>query len=260
MQDLRIAIFQPDAVPAAPAQKLKRLEAALEKAAQAKVQLLLCPELFLSGYNAGPAIKDRAEPVDGPFSQAVQKLAKRWGIAVAYGFPESAEGKVYNSAALVDAEGDLLANHRKLALPSAYERRYFDSHGGLTLCEFAGWRIAILICYDVEFPEAARAAALAGAELILAPTALAEEWSVVAEKVIPARAFENGLFLAYANFAGVENGLRYFGGSRIVGPDGRELATAGHSPEIIIADLDRAAVEKARKRLPYLSDLATLRF
>ncbi len=258
MQNLRIAVLQPDAACDMPARKLEHLESAIEQAARTETQLLLCPELYQCGYNAGEAIRDRAEPIDGPFFRAVQELAQRWSIAVAYGYPEAAGDRLYNAVALVDAEGSLLANHRKLALPSAYEKLYFDSHHGLTLCDFAGWRVALLICYDVEFPETARAAALAGAELILAPTALAEEWSVVAEKVIPARAFENGIYLAYANFAGVEKGLRYFGGSRIVGPDGLELATADHSPTLIFADLERGAVERARKRLAYLTDQASL--
>ena len=85
-------------------------------------------------------------------------------------------------------------------------------------------RIALLICYEIEFPEAARNAALNGADLILAPTALGAQWGVVAHKLVPTRAFENGIFIAYANHAGREGEIEYLGESCIVDPMGNDLA------------------------------------
>ncbi|MBL6932085.1 MAG: hydrolase, partial [Rhodospirillales bacterium] len=105
---------------------------------------------------------------------------------------------------------------------------------------------------DVEFPEFVREAALAGAEIILAPTALRSRWGFVANKMIPTRAFENGVFLLYANHAGREGTSEYLGESVIVGPDGAELARAGSGEEVLGARLVSANIERARKTLPYL--------
>jgi predicted amidohydrolase len=93
---------------------------------------------------------------------------------------------------------------------------------------------------------------LAGADLIVAPTALRAEWSFVARQLIPARAFENGAFLAYANYCGEENGFVYLGESCIIGPDGREIARAGADETLLAAVLKREEVARARERLPYL--------
>ena len=124
---------------------------------------------------------------------------------------------------------------------------------------FLGIEIALLICYEVEFPEAVRNAAVDGAQLVLVPTALVDQWGVVAERVVPARAFENGLWLAYANHAGHEQGFDYLGGSRIVAPDGRIEASAGSGEGLISAVIDTARVEAAQTRLPYLRDFRRYR-
>jgi predicted amidohydrolase len=98
-----------------------------------------------------------------------------------------------------------------------------------------------------------------GAELVAVPTALSAEWGWVARTMLPTRAYENGLFLAYANHAGHENGLDYLGASFIAAPDGRELARAGSGPEVLLAEIDPARVAAARARLPYLVDRKGLR-
>jgi len=110
----------------------------------------------------------------------------------------------------------------------------------------------------VEFPETVRSAALAGAHLVIAPTALSDRWPVVARQVIPTRAFENGLFVAYANHAGAHGDVSYLGESCIVGPDGRDLARAGAAPSVIAAALDPAAITAAREAIPFLTDCAGL--
>ena len=116
-----------------------------------------------------------------------------------------------------------------------------------------------MICYEVEFPESARNAAINGAQLIVVPTALVSKWDVVASKIVPTRAFENGVWLAYANHAGEENGFEYLGGSKIVGPDGAIIADAGTQEKLISASININEMTKARSRLPYLRDFAKLR-
>ena len=220
--------------------------------------LIVLPELFQCGYDLGDQLASRAQTADGPFAASVADLAKAHGVAVLYGFAEREGGALFNAAQSIDRRGEIVGRHRKLALPPGRESGHFRPGTACGTFRLGGFRVAILICYDVEFPENARRAALAGADLVAVPTALGSRWDVVAERVVPARAFENGVFVCYANWCGEGDGVRYLGGSRIVGPDGRDLATAGAGPEVIGARLERLALDEARRRLPYLVDRAGL--
>ena len=151
-----------------------------------------------------------------------------------------------------------IADHRKLVIPPGIEPDYFSPGERATLFDLGGVRFAILICYDAEFPEPARHAALAGAHCLLVPTALRDMWGVVAHKMMPTRAFENGVYLVYSNHAGVEGDHRYLGASCISSPVGGDVARAGEGEEVIAADLDPARVAAAQARLPYLRDLKRL--
>ncbi len=122
------------------------------------------------------------------------------------------------------------------------------------VAELDGLKIGILICYDVEFPEAVRSLALAGAELIAVPTALIRPFEFVARVLVPARAIENQVFVAYAGLCGDEGDLGYCGLSCIVGPDGQDLARAGTDPALLFADVDPSTIPECRKTNPYLSD------
>lgn len=253
---MRVSIFQSDTAGLTPSERIERLA---DAAREAETDLILCPELFLSGYAAGDAVKDAAEAADGPCARRIAGIARETGAAIAYGYPEIADGVLYNAAQCFGADGASLANHRKLALPPGFELDLFTPSAGLTLFDLGGVRFGLLICYDVEFPEAARATAEAGAQAILAPTALASQWGVVANRVVPARAFENGVYVLYANHAGVEGDLSYLGESCIIGPDGKDVARAGGGQETIAAEIDPARVAAAQARLPYHRDLRTLR-
>ena len=253
---MRAGIFQCAGGGLDPDQRLLLLNEALSRHS---LDLLVCPELFLSGYNAGSSITERAEPVDGPFCKKISTLARNNSVAIVFGYPEKEGNILYNAAACIDARGQLLANHRKLLLPPGFELDYFTAGETLTLFDLHGMRCAILICYDAEFPEAVRACTEAGAEVVIVPTALADNWGSVANKLMPTRAFENGVWLLYANHAGEENGLCYLGGSCIVAPDGSDSARAGIDQMLIHCEIDTDAVAQARARLPYLHDVNRLR-
>lgn len=219
-----------------------------------QVDLLVLPELFLTGYNIGPAMRERAEPADGPGAREIADLARASGIAIHYGYAEQADGRLYGAAQCFGPDGARLGSHRKLILPPGFEAEIFNPGQGCRLFDYRGLRIGTLICYDAEFPETARHVAALGADLILVPTALGAQWGWVGGTMIPTRAYENGVFLAYANHAGTEHGLSYLGQSVICAPDGAELARAGAAPETLIVSLDRARVARAQARLPYLAD------
>ena len=235
-------------------QRLARLEQFIGDS-PTRLDLVLCPELFASGYNVGEQLRELAEPADGPLRRRIGGIARKLGTALVYGYPERGDGCLYNSAALVSADGELVANHRKrLNSPGSFEEDYFTPGEQATLVNYRGLRMALLICYEVEFPESVRQVAAAGAQLVLAPTALVDQWDVVASRVVPARAFENGVWLAYANHAGHENGFDYLGGSKIVAPDGTIEADAGDRESLISTRVDAARVDAAQQRLPYLRD------
>jgi predicted amidohydrolase len=168
-----------------------------------------------------------AETADGSAAQKVSEIAREANIALLYGYPERFEEVVYNSALLLDHNGTPLANYRKTHLYGPEEHRLFQTGDYFVIAELKGLKIGILICYDLEFPEAVRALALAGAELVAVPTALMEPYCRVAQLLVPARAYENQVFVAYANRCGHEADLNYCGLSCIVGPDGKDRVRAG---------------------------------
>jgi len=114
--------------------------------------------------------------------------------------------------------------------------------------------MGLLICYDVEYPEAVRSVALLGADVVLVPTALTHEYSVVPDYIVPARAVENQVFVAYCNHAGVENGMRFLGGSLLADIDGKAIAAAGAGDALIIGEISQARRLAAAKCFPYRAD------
>jgi len=252
---MRLALLQNDSVPLDTDWQFTAL-AEVAQHLSGTADLLVTPELFMAGYRI-PAddMRRLAEPADGPFAQKVARLARETQVAILYGFPERDGAQIYNSVQVFDGTGHQLALYRKLHLPSDAEREVFATGDRIVTFDLGGFRIAPLICYDVEFPETVRACASANADLVIAPTALRQHWSQIAEMMIPVRALENGVFLAYANQAGTEADWHYAGLSCICGPDGKVLARAGDQPAVILAKLDKAEIATARERLTYLHDV-----
>lgn len=222
--------------------------------------LIICPELFACGYHIGDDLYARAEESGGPVTQAVAALARAHGCAVIYGFAEREGAALFNAAQCIDARGEVIGRHRKLMLPPGFEGGHFECGKHAALFELGGLKIAILICYDFEFPEALRHVAARGAQLVAVPTALSTEWTVVAEAVTRTRAFENGVYLAYANAAGTERGMTHAGLSCIIGPQGEGLARAGQAPGVIEAEVSKERVATAQARIPFLEARRDLPF
>ncbi len=253
---MRAGIFQSSCERPTPIDRLAGLAAAVQSE---HFDLLVCPELFMSGYDVGDKLFTRAESSDGPFAHLVAELSLASGTTIVYGYPERAGAKLYNAAACISPAGRLLANHRKLVLPPGFESRYFEPGSELTVFEIGGVRCAILICYDAEHPESVRAAAEAGVQVVIVPTALVDAFPNVALQMMPTRAFENGVWVLYANHAGHEAGAHYLGASCIVAPNGNDVARASAVEQVISARLDMACVTAAQARLPYLRDVNRLR-
>ncbi|MBT4890045.1 MAG: hydrolase [Rhodospirillales bacterium] len=249
---MKAGFFQSDTRTSNPLERLARLDAAL--AAQ-PLDLVVCPELFLSGFGIAENVKKYAEPEDGPFAEAMAEVAARNAVSIVYGYPELADGAIYNSALCIAPSGKHLGNHRKRLFPSDYERDLFVAGDDKTIFTLdSGVTVGLLVCYEIEFPEAARACARAGADIIVAPTACGIDWSIVSRKMVPIRAMENGVFVIYSNHVGREGELDYLGDSCVISPMGEDLARAGREEELHDVELDMTIMEKARKRLPYLDD------
>ena len=255
MAKLTLALFQNDSHAGDKHAQLAALRDAARRAADGGAALLVTPELYMAGYNIGELVDELAEPRDGPFMRAVSDLARTCGIHIMCGYAERADGRIYNSAILFGADGACLFNYRKLHLSGAYEKATFELGDEVMTARIDGVTIAPLICYDVEFPEAVRAAARAGAQVVCVPTALREQYARLADTMIPTRAFENGFYVAYVNQAGAEGDWEYCGLSRLAGPDGRVVATAGTTEELVFAVADTDRIAAARAELPYLDDL-----
>ena len=225
-----------------------------------KLDLIVFPELFTCGYNSGSNIRKSAEDKSGKNFLIFSKLAKYFKIGIHYGYPEKESSRIYNSAQFISSNGLSLNNHRKLILEaSGYESKYFSCGNSIEVFKYQGFKIATLICYDAEFPETVRIAVTRGAELLLVPTALSNNWDWVAEKMIPTRAHENGIFLAYANHCGSEKKVSYLGSSFITGPNGKDLARLKNKPGIITAKLNFSEIKIAQSRLPYHRDIKKLK-
>lgn len=228
-----------------------------EMAAEAKAagaDLLMLPEMYLSGYNIGLE-NARKWAVDAAGLAPAREIARAQGMALVFGYPERVGGDVANAAVLIGPDGEILLNYRKSHLYGGLDRDMFKALGdAFPLVSWRGLKIGLLICYDIEFPEPARRLALAGADVILVPTAQMEPYAQVARYVIPARAYENQVYLAYANHSGADDGLQYIGLSSICGPDGAVLAAAGREAEMIYAVVDPVHQAAVRKADPLFAD------
>jgi len=252
---MKIALYQGAGKPTKVDENLAIIQRQAASAADRGAALIIFPELFLTGYNIGQTVQELAEPADGPSSQKTAQIARESGIAILYGYPERLDKTVYNSALLIDRQGNARVNYRKTHLYGSYEKSYFMPGDTLLISELEDLKIGILICYDVEFPEAVRTLTNAGADFIAVPTALMKDYCRVAEHVVPARAYESEIFVAYVNRCGSEGDTTYCGRSCLMGPDGREILRADISEELLIADINQKAIAEERKTNPILKDI-----
>ena len=254
---LTLALVQCVPGPLDVAGNLQRLNQAAQQARAGGADVLVCPEMFVTGYNIGAAaVAQLAQPADGAYAQAVAEIAQRHGLAIVYGYPErTQDGAIFNAAQWVNADGQRALNYRKTHLFGALDKNQFAA-GDLStaLVDIKGWRVGLLICYDVEFPENTRHLALAGADLIVVPTANMADFDFVATTLVPVRAYENQVYLAYANYTGPEGDLHYGGLSTVAAPDGAVLAQAGRHETLVFATLDPERLATARRQHTHLID------
>lgn len=237
---------------------LQAIHDAAQRAAARGAEVLVTPEMYLSGYNISSERLLHQSSIDSVAE--IAEVAATHGIAVLAGVPEFTEEAVFNTSVFVTPDGQRLMQHRKYQLFGGLDRGLFQAGDyPVTTCTYRGVRIGTMICYDVEFPESVRAAALAGVEVLLVPTAQMEGFEHVNDVVISARAWDNGLYLAYTNRIGTEGELTYIGRSVLCDPKGRRVAEAapGQVEDLLVYTIDTEIVAAARTTNPYLTDLRT---
>ena len=237
---MRIALGQFAGTPADKDANLRLAEKLADETARQGADLLVLPELFLTGYNIGNAIERLAESSDGRCARAMAQIAAASRLAIVYGYPERTPEGVYNAAAAIDADGRLVTNYRKIHLWGGFERARFLPGGPSGVFALGGLRFGLEICYDLEFPELARAAALSGADGLIVLSATTAPYSVVPRHLVPARAYENQMFVVFADRTGEEDGLNYAGESCVAAPDGAVLASCGAGEALACADVEPA--------------------
>ncbi|MEW6263758.1 MAG: nitrilase-related carbon-nitrogen hydrolase [Thermodesulfobacteriota bacterium] len=269
MRDLRLAVAMVRAVVGDKAGNLERIRHWAAQAAARGAELVLFPEACLTGYTVRETMAPWAEPVPGPLIQEVTAVAGDLGLVIAAGLVERSDDQgLYLTQALVGPEG-LLGSYRKTHLGPT-EKTLFSAGEALGLFDCLGSRFGLELCYEGHFPEMSLALAWRGAEIILVPHASPREepdqkldrWL----KYLPARAYDNTVFLAACNLVGDNGGgLSFSGAALIIGPKGDVLAQASGLEEgLITAELkasDLAAVKEGRmgfflpQRRPDLYDL-----
>jgi N-carbamoylputrescine amidase len=268
---VRVAIVQAKAT-ADPAENLRRTLAHLETAADRGAKIVCTQELFRSTYFCQEEDAKHfalAESVPGPTTEALAAFAERRGVVVVGSvFERRAAGLYHNTAVVIDADGRQVGMYRKMHIPEDprfYEKFYFAPGDlGFPAFDTAVGRVAVLICWDQWYPEAARLATLSGAQLLFYPTAIGtwtgemelkdgqrDAWRTIQRS----HAVANGVFVASPNRIGREGDLVFFGSSFIARPFGGLLAEASEDrEEVLVADCDLAEVERCRQGWPFLRD------
>jgi N-carbamoylputrescine amidase len=269
--DIELALIQsPDL--GDPGKNLERHEQLVRQAADEGAELVCLQELFRTDYfprEEDQALFDRAEPIPGETTDRLGELADELGLViVAPVFEERTAGVYHNSAAVIDRDGSIAGVYRKTHLPhdpNFFEKYYFTpGEEGPLVVDTAVGRIGVLICWDQWFPEAARLAALEGADVVLYPTCIghadadedvAEEQREAWMLAQRAHALANEVYVAAANRVGRESPINFWGASFVAGPFGDVVAQAPVGEEhVLAATLDLERIEDTRKAWPFLRD------
>ncbi len=264
---------------ARPQDNLDAVASAVTQAASAGATLILLPELHNTRYfcqSEDPRHFDLAEPLPGPTTDRLAGLAQSLQVViVASVFERRAAGVYHNTAVVLDRDGGIAGRYRKMHIPDdpGYHEKFYFTPGdlGFRPVDTSLGRLGILVCWDQWYPEAARLLALAGAEILLCPTAIGydpaddlrerdrqhQSWLLIQR----AHAIANGLPLAACNRTGREphpralGAIEFWGSSFVCGPQGEILYQAGQQEQTVpVVNIDRRRTEQVRRIWPFLRD------
>lgn len=235
---------------------LQKAKSKVAESAQAGAQIVCLPELYRTRYfprHPGTDASGCAETIPGESSGVFAKIARELGIVIIVPiFEKAADGRFHNTAIVIDADGSVLGPYRKVHIPQDpgfYEKGYFYPGDGYRVYSTRYGTIAVLICFDQWFPEAARSVALDGADIIFYPTAIGHpgcsepaegNWQDAWELIQRSHAIANCVHVAAVNRVGREGTTRFFGGSFVCDAFGKVLGRAGDTEETLLITVDLA--------------------
>ncbi|MFP4209318.1 MAG: carbon-nitrogen hydrolase [Wenzhouxiangella sp.] len=277
-RQLRVALVQHAMGPDRAANHAASLDG-IARAAEAGAELIVLPELHASEYFCkyqDPALFDLAEPLDGPSHQALAGAAEHHGVVVVGSiFEQRAPGLAHNTALVFERDGSLAGVYRKMHIPDdpGYNEKFYFTPGdlGFEPIDTSVGRLGVLVCWDQWYPEAARLMALAGAEVLIYPTAIGRDPNDDADEqyrqldawrtIQRSHGVANGLPVLSVNRVGFEpdrsgagRDAEFWGHSLIAGPQGEIIDEAGSEAEVLVADIDLARSETVRRIWPFLRD------
>ncbi|MBB3260244.1 (R)-amidase [Paraburkholderia bannensis] len=216
--------------------------------------LMVFPEATLTGFPTRENVRDIAETLSGPSLCAVRDAARAANMAVAVGLAERDGERFYNTTVLIDERGEIALRYRKTHL-WATDVGVFTPGDRFEVCEFKGMTVGLLICYDIEFPESARAVGSLGAEMLVVTNGNMDPFGPVHRRAIVARAQENQMFAALVNRIGDgDDNLTFPGESALVSPFGDVLAELKNEDAVLPVTVDRALLAQSREHYSYLHD------
>ncbi|NRD77737.1 carbon-nitrogen hydrolase family protein [Bacillus sp. BRMEA1] len=251
----RIALAQLAVVDGNKEANLNKMESALKQAWEQSAELLILPELNLTGLVSYEKMKSLAERRDGQSFRLIQKMLKTYPVSVLYSFPEFvSDDEIYITTCLVGANGEALAYYRKTHLYTD-ENEMFRKGMEWTTVSHHDLSMGLLTCYDIEFPEPARSLALKGIHLLIVNSANMAPYEYIHRLFIQARALENQLFVVYCNRVGANEKYEYHGQSAVVGPDGKIIAEIEADVEAVrMVEISLDDLKNATSVFNYLAD------
>jgi N-carbamoylputrescine amidase len=278
MDKLAVGLVQQSCVEDRDVNLAKSIES-IRQASAMGAQLVVLQELHAGLYFCqceDPGCFDQAEVIPGPTTDILSDVAKEFGVVLVTSlFERRAPGLYHNTAVVFDRDGSIAGKYRKMHIPddpAFYEKFYFTpGDPGFLPIDTSVGRLGVLVCWDQWYPEAARLMALAGAEILIYPTAIGWEPNDDDEEKIRQKeawitiqrshAIANGIPVLSVNRAGFEpdpaglgGGIDFWGGSFIAGPQGELLAQTGANDEVLIVELDKRRSETVRRIWPFLRD------
>ncbi len=239
--------------------KEENLTIVKEAAEKESTDLLVFPELFLTGYKLRDQLWYEAEEIPGPSSKYISDIAVENETCIICGMPEKIkdEARLRNTALLATSDGELYRYRKSYAVNFGpfEEKRYFEGDPGLPVFETPVGKIGIVICYDVFFPELTKSYSLQNVDIIAVISGSPSVTREFFQKIIPARAIETTSFVLFSNLLGREENTFFWGGAEVISPAGRSLGRAKlFEEDMLNVEIDLDMIEKYRKGRPVISD------
>lgn len=253
---MRVVLSQQKCVPGQVSDNIQTCLTKIKMTSERKPDLIVFPELSDTGYDLENMASIASSLENGLPISELKKAARTYQMAIVVGLSEKSADGLYNSAVVIDKQGEVIAHYRKIHLYTPNGEGVFKPGHQPLLFDFMGFKVGLNICYDIRFPEFARYLARQGANVLIVPTAWpfprVEHWNLLTK----ARAIENQCYVIGVNRVGTDGGFTFCGNSRVVDPHGVLVASASEDQEELLwADLDQSRIDFIRKRQPIFDHL-----